>query len=156
MKSNEFSAAKIKLEQYIAERGMRSIPKRLVILEEICAYEGHFTVDSFYTFLKNKGIKVSRATIYNTVNLFWQIGLVMQHQIVDGRTLYESAGKKKHSHYVCTECGKIKEFTDDVLKTAIQTKRLTKFKQTNFSLCIYGVCSECQKKEKTNINKIDK
>ena len=148
--TDERAAAKAKLEEYLRKNKMRLNPKRFSVMESVCSYDGHFTVDELYASMLEKGEKISRATVYNTIDLLCKAEFVYKQGMPDGRTLYEYATKKRHCHCVCVRCGKIKEFSDDVLKTAIQTKRLSKFKQTGFSLCIYGICADCQKKEIDN------
>jgi len=136
------------LKDYIENNNLRMIPKRFSILEYIYSYEEvHFSIDSLYEYIQKQGCKISRATLYNTTDLLLEANLVKKLQFLQGVAVYEKAvNKKNHHHYVCTKCGRIQDLRDDgTISTAIQTRRIAKFKQTGFSLCIYGICSACAK-----------
>ena len=148
MPQEDIHIAKRLLEEYIESKKLRMIPKRFSILECVYLYEEiHFRVDALYECMQKHGCKVSRATLYNTMDLLQDAKLVVKHQFLLGVAVYEKAvNKKYHHHYMCTKCGRIQDLRDDgVISTAIQTKRIAKFKQTRFSLCIYGLCSACAK-----------
>jgi Fur family ferric uptake transcriptional regulator len=150
---DEISAARKALMEYLKSRKFRIIPKRFDILQHIYAGErGHFTVEELYEYLLSHGCKVSKATVYNTIDLLIDAQLLQKSQFPDSAAVYEKISKKLHYHCICKVCGTIRDLQDDgVMKTAVMTRRITKFKQTDFSLCIYGVCRDCEKKELKNI-----
>ena len=148
MAQEDIHIAQKQLKDYIESNNLRMIPKRFSILEYIYSYEdGHFSVDELYEYIKKQGGTISRATLYNTTDLLLEAKLVRKLQFLQGVAVYEKAvNKKMHHHYMCTKCGRIQDLRDDgVISTAVQTKRIAKFKQTGFSLCIYGICSACTK-----------
>ena len=138
------------LTTYLESKQQRMVPKRFAILEQIYQSEkGHFTADELYDYLLEQNFSVSRATVYNTINLLFEAELLAKLKFLEGASVYEKAlNVKRHHHYICTECGRIQDLRDDgVIKTAVMTRRITKFKQKDFSLCIYGICAACKKIE---------
>lgn len=133
-----------KLTEYLMMNRYRKTPERYAILDMIYSIEGHFNIETLYHKMANEGkFRVSRATLYNTINLFIDANLVIKHQF-ETVTQYERAYKNEtHHHMICTVCGKIMEFEDDKLKEAIVNAKLKKFNATYYSLYIYGLCSKC-------------
>ena len=120
------------LDNYLEVTRHRKTPERYTILRAIYNHKGHFPV--------------SRATLYNTLNLFRDIRLVMRHHI-QGITKYEAFyGNNNHCHQICTTCGKVTEITSPEIVAAVESVGLKRFRKDGFNLYIYGVCSTCQAK----------
>ena len=111
---------------YLEQKGQRKTNERYAILEEIYSRTDHFEAEALYTDLTtNKGINVSRATIYNTLELLVSCDLIKKHQFGKNQAQYEkSYGYKQHDHLICTECHKVTEFCDPRIQNIQNTLSL--------------------------------
>ncbi|MCB0512897.1 MAG: transcriptional repressor [Bacteroidetes bacterium] len=144
--------AKEVLTNYIEKNQLRKTPERFSILEMIYDTEGHFDAEQLYINIKNKSINVSRATVYNTLDVLVACELVTKHQFGSNHAVYEKAyGSRQHDHLICMECGEVFEFCDPRLHQIKQTAaELFDQKVRNHALTLYGNCQKekCSNKKK--------
>ena len=141
---HSYESVRTVFTQYLAEHKHRKTPERYAILERIYSYVGHFNADLLYNNMKDE-YRVSLATVYNTLELLLEAQLIIKHQLGGQFAQYEkNFGSNIHNHLICTNCGKVKEFSDKQIRTSIQTKRFSLFEISHYSLYLFGLCSKCK------------
>ncbi|MBR1932943.1 MAG: transcriptional repressor [Prevotella sp.] len=133
------------LDNYLETNKHRKTPERYAILNAVYSIEGHFTLDELGAKLsEDYRFPVSRATLYNTLNLFLELRLVIRHRF-QGTTKYEACYEgDSHCHQICTVCGKVTEVKAPEITEAIDQLHLKRFRKDGYTLYIYGICSTCQ------------
>ncbi len=134
------------LREYIARRNMRYTPERESIVREIFARHDHFSVEDLYLALRKKRRQISRASIYRTLPLLIDAGLVAQVFQDSGQTLYEHTyGHEHHCHLRCLRCGQVVEFSEPTLRGV--EERLARemgYLVDGHKLEVLGTCPACQ------------
>lgn len=135
-----------KFTTFLNSNHLRKTPERFEILRCTLECNGHFDVDSLYHELEVKGYHVSKATIYNTLDILCASGIVRKLLFDTHQARYELA-ELTHSHLVCTQCGNIQEITLDDIDLRLSTMRFNGFTPAYVSTCIYGTCDKCHNKD---------
>jgi len=138
-----------KFRAYIKAQGLRKTPERETIIGEIFSTHDHFDVDELFLRLRNKKKRISKASLYRTIPLLIESGLIKEVYFDNGHLHYEQiCGHKHHCHLRCVNCGKIVEFADDaVAKIQDRISKKYGFVITAHRFELVGHCPECAKKE---------
>lgn len=128
--------------EFLKERGQRQTPERFAVLKALYESDGHLDADSLYSLLRSGGIRVSRATVYNTLELLTECRLVERHQFGNRQAKYERAyGFRQHDHLLCLDCNEVFEFCDPRLQSVQEmVSEVLRFEINHHSLHLYGHC----------------
>ncbi len=131
---------------HLSKNGLRKTPERIAILEMIYNRDDHFEAERLYIDIKNNNFNVSKATVYNTLDLLTSCDLIRKHTFDSKSAQYEkSYGYKQHDHLICASCGKVVEFCDPrVQQIKNLMAGLLEFEITHHSLNLFGYCKTCQ------------
>jgi Fur family ferric uptake transcriptional regulator len=145
MKDSVKTAVRRILDTYLEMNNHRKTQERYAILDAVYSLKGHFSLEELGAKLaKDYKFPVSRATLYNTLNLFLELRLVIRHRF-HGATKYEACYDNNcHCHQICTVCGKVTEIDSPEISEAINQLRLKRFRRDGYTLYLYGICSICQ------------
>lgn len=134
---------------FLTDNGQKLTSEREALVREIFSTHYHFDADELLFRMKQKGLKISRATIYRALDLLVKSGLVRRVHLGEDHFHYESvtSDEKHHDHLVCTTCGGVVEFHDPILEERRKVVcRERGFEPTFHNLQILGVCERCRKK----------
>lgn len=137
------------LKNNLKEKGYKLTPQRRAIVDVIIRNEGnHLTTEEIYDLVKIECPEIGLATVYRTVQLLEELGVICKLDLNDGCSRYELVHEDEmhqHHHLVCNNCGKVIEVQGDlleILEQEIQSKY--DFQIKNHSVKFYGLCSDCK------------
>lgn len=138
------------LREKLKEKGYKLTPQRRSILDIILETEGnHLSAEEIYELVKNKCPDIGLATVYRTMQMFDEVGLVYKHNFDDGRSRYELNHHNEdhqHHHLLCVGCGKVIEVEGDLLEQLEgNIEKKYNFKVNNHNVKFFGYCESCRK-----------
>jgi Fur family ferric uptake transcriptional regulator len=137
------------LKNNLKEKGYKLTPQRRAILDTIIKSEGkHLTAEEIYELVKVDCPEIGLATVYRTVLLLDELGVICKLDLNDGCSRYELVHQNEnhqHHHLICTNCGKVLEVEGDLLENLEKNiEEKCNFEIKNHSLKFYGLCSDCK------------
>jgi len=128
----------------LTEQGYRLTPQRIMIVSAIEDSDGHISAEEIYAQVVTKYPHVNISTVYRTLELLKQLGLVTETDFGEGRVRYHPAGKGHHHHLVCTDCGTVIDL-DESLLSSLESMLLREYKfiADLKHLAIFGRCVKC-------------
>ncbi len=137
---------------YLKKKGLRQTPERYLIFDEVYASEDHFDADELFLRLKGRDVTVSRATVYNSLDLLIECNLVVRHQFGNKQAKYEpSFSYWQHDHLICMDCNEVFEFCDPRIQGIREMiAEIFNFEIEQHSLQMHG---RCKREKCPNIEK---
>ncbi|MBI4685780.1 MAG: transcriptional repressor [Nitrospirae bacterium] len=134
--------------EFLEKKGLKFTKERAAVLKEVFSNHNHFDPDDLYVKMKGQGMKVSKASVYRTLPLLLECGLVEQVERFDKHAHYEHTfGHGHHDHLICIKCGKvIPLFSEKLEKLQESLCKQEKFRCLTHILEIKGYCSKCEEK----------
>ncbi len=140
------------IEEFMQARGLKLTGPRRRVVEKLLSVKGHVAADDLIELLRKDKTPVSKATVYRTLSLVSQSGLIDGHDFDGGKRLYEPmVGRAHHDHLYCVACGKVIEFEDaGIEKLQDAVVRRHQFTPVYHSHKIFGYCAGCKAKGRTS------
>jgi Fur family ferric uptake transcriptional regulator len=137
-----------RFQTFLQTQGLKLTNERAALVREIFATHYHFEADELLFKMKEKAVKISRATVYRTLELLVKSGMVRRVHLGEDHYHYEHVtGNSHHDHLICTTCGGVIEFHDPALEARqLEICQRKKFTPTFHNLQILGVCDSCSRK----------
>ena len=136
------------LESFMNKRGLRSTEQRRLIIDKLFDATEHITIDGLLNVVRAIDPRVGYATVYRTLKMLTESGVVQEHKFGDGHTRYELADSEHHhDHLICLDCGKITEFEEPAIEE-LQDRVAARY---NFQVQahkheLYGRCGDCRRR----------
>lgn len=134
-------------QRFLRTQGLKLTSQRGAILERVLTIRKHFSAEELFESLRAETQGISKATVYRTLALLVQAGLLDEHDFERGHKLYERAGNHAHhDHLICVSCSKIVEFHNDEIEALQeQVAREHGFETVSHTHQIFGVCPRCKR-----------
>jgi len=131
---------------YLSHQNLRMTSQRELILKMLCKQQTHVTAEQLYEITKKTDKSIGHATVYRTLKLLTEAGIVRELNFGEGSIRYETDTEEAHhDHLVCVKCGANVEFFDEEIEK-IQDKIAEKYgyELIDHSMNLYGTCSKCR------------
>lgn len=133
---------------YLSNQSLKMTPQRRLILDTFLSQSQHLSPEELYDKVRKRDKSVGQATVYRTLKLLVEAGIVEALDFADGVTRYEvSWGEEHHDHLICENCGKNIEILDQTIEKRQESiAKEHGFKLSHHKMYLYGICSDCRKK----------
>ena len=130
---------------YLKNKKLRNTAERNAIFSTVCQTKDMFSLDMIWQHLEDSNFHVSRASVYNTMELLLDANLVIRHQFAASIVKYELKNiAEQYIYTICTRCGIVRKIKNDKMKKCIRDYKIPKFTIEHYSLQFYGICSKCK------------
>lgn len=135
--------------RYIVDNGLKNTPQRRLIVEVFFRSGKHVTTEELYEQVKAEDNSIGQATVYRTLKLLCSAGLAKEQHFGESTARYEPIeDDSHHDHLICTNCGMNREVVDDEIeRRQVELAESCGFTLTSHRMIMYGLCSDCQKKQ---------
>jgi Fur family peroxide stress response transcriptional regulator len=138
------------LAERLREQGYRLTPQRIAVLRALAARGEHLSAQELHDRVREEFPMLSLATVYSTLALLKEIGLVLELTLQDGTHVYDAGRSAPHPHLICTQCERVLDLELDVLNgVPQQIAQSTGYRVTSHRFDMFGVCPACQKRERS-------
>lgn len=130
---------------YMTGKKRRLTTERRKIFEHVCAFPAHFDIEKLHQSIQAERFHISKATLYNTLEVLVDAGIIVPHQITTRAVQYELKHRADmHQHLICIKCGEIREIHVPRVEAHVKKLKITKFTPEYYYMYIYGICSKCR------------
>ena len=148
-----------KFREFLLTKKMRLTPEREAVVTAIYASHDHFDADQWIDSLAGRkgDMLASRSTVYRTLNLLQEAGLIRKVARANDREVYEhDYGYPQHDHLICKKCGEMIEFSNEMISEVLE-KVATElgFRMSGHRLEVEGVCADCSRPPQRTHRKLD-
>jgi Fur family ferric uptake transcriptional regulator len=152
--SKTYKEIRDSFSSYLTEKNLRKTEERYTILDKICTFARHFDIDMLDQKLKETKFHVSKSTLYNTLEVLIDAGLIIRHQLNAKPVQYELRKiAETHLHMVCTRCNCLRELKNPPALTTEINALKNGFTPDFFALYVYGLCGRCRNKAQRELQK---
>lgn len=150
MANSVYSRAKLILEDHLQMHPkMRRSPERESVLKIVCTLHSPFTMEDVQQQIDEHAVRVSKASLYNHLQLFADLGILFRlpRQFGQDHNQYEiTLGKQRHMRIICTRCGRMSEFRNRSISDLLDAHAYGNFNACGFSVYVFGTCKTCRSK----------
>lgn len=135
------------VDRYLGSKELKKTFQRAVIMNKILSKGGHLSAEDLFSHLKSDGNNIGLATIYRTLRLLKESGVIEEHSFVEGKSIFElSFPNKHHDHLICMGCHSVIEFLDPKIEEhQEQVAKNNQFVLVKHTMNLFGYCKKCQK-----------
>ncbi len=131
--------------EFLATKKLRLTSQRRIIFYELMTRKTHIDIDELYLKMKSIDKNIGLATIYRTLKLLTEAGIIREVKFGNEKPIYEAIiGRTHHDHLICSKCGENIEFTDNSLEEMqIEIAKRYNYQLTDHSMYLIGICQKC-------------
>lgn len=147
--TSAISELSARFTRYLESNRHRKTPERFAILSRAVSMPEHFGGDDLFSIMEREGYHVSRSTVYNTLDLLCECGILVRHRFGTRAARYEVA-MQNHCHLICLRCGRVDETRSPDFGNVLPLMDSGGFRPSYYSTSVYGLCSDCLSEEQNS------